>query len=92
VKARYGAWLTTAERDAMRRVLAACPDQTTPSADPPATPPAPAPVPSPPPGPATRYANCTAARAAGVTPILRGTPLYDANTHLDRDRDGVACE
>ncbi len=41
---------------------------------------------------ATRYANCTAARAAGVTPIRRGTALYDANRHLDRDGDGIACE
>ena len=38
------------------------------------------------------YANCTAARAAGVTPILRGTPDYAANPDLDRDHDGVACE
>ena len=38
------------------------------------------------------YANCTAARAAGVTPILRGTPDYAANPGLDRDHDGVACE
>jgi hypothetical protein len=38
------------------------------------------------------FANCTEARAAGVTPILRGTPLYDKNRKLDRDGDGVACE
>ena len=38
------------------------------------------------------YANCTAARAAGVTPILRGTPDYAANPKLDRDHDGVAGE
>ena len=38
------------------------------------------------------YANCAAARAAGVTPILRGTPDYTANPNLDRDHDGVACE
>ncbi|GAA3751720.1 excalibur calcium-binding domain-containing protein [Streptomyces tremellae] len=36
------------------------------------------------------YANCTAARAAGVTPLYRGQPGYD--NHLDRDGDGVACE
>ncbi|WP_046728798.1 excalibur calcium-binding domain-containing protein [Streptomyces humi] len=36
------------------------------------------------------YANCTAARAAGVTPLYRGDPGYDS--HLDRDGDGVACE
>lgn len=43
---------------------------------------------------ATRYANCTAARAAGVTPIRRDTnpTLYAANRHLDRDGDGIACE
>ena len=36
------------------------------------------------------YANCTDARAAGVTPLYRGEPGYrDA---LDRDHDGVACE
>lgn len=36
------------------------------------------------------YANCSAARAAGVTPIYRGQPGY--GTHLDRDNDGIACE
>lgn len=41
---------------------------------------------------ATRYATCAAAKAAGVTPLRRGTALYDANRHLDRDGDGVACE
>ncbi len=36
------------------------------------------------------FANCTEARAAGVAPLLRGTPGYrDA---LDRDGDGIACE
>ncbi|MFF7469001.1 excalibur calcium-binding domain-containing protein [Streptomyces sp. NPDC008092] len=41
-------------------------------------------------GGSTYYANCTAARAAGVTPLYRGEPGYDS--HLDRDGDGVACE
>lgn len=36
------------------------------------------------------YANCAAARAAGVTPLLRQQPGYRAA--LDRDGDGVACE
>lgn len=36
------------------------------------------------------YKNCSAARAAGVTPIYRGEPGYRAA--LDRDNDGVACE
>jgi hypothetical protein len=36
------------------------------------------------------YRNCSAARAAGAAPIYRGQPGYAE--HLDRDRDGVACE
>lgn len=36
------------------------------------------------------FANCAAARAAGVAPIRRGEPGYRAA--LDRDNDGVACE
>ena len=36
------------------------------------------------------YANCSEARAAGVTPLYRGDPGYAQ--HLDRDNDGVACE
>jgi hypothetical protein len=43
-------------------------------------------------GSSTRYQNCDAARAAGVTPIRAPSALYNANTHLDRDGDGVACE
>ncbi|BBY95917.1 calcium-binding protein [Mycobacterium gallinarum] len=38
----------------------------------------------------TYYKNCTAAREAGVTPILQGQDGYAE--HLDRDGDGVACE
>ncbi|MGH3902982.1 MAG: excalibur calcium-binding domain-containing protein [Pseudonocardiaceae bacterium] len=36
------------------------------------------------------YKNCTAAQAAGVTPLYAGDPGYASN--LDRDGDGVACE
>jgi endonuclease YncB( thermonuclease family) len=36
------------------------------------------------------YANCTAARAAGVAPIYVGEPGY--RPRLDRDGDGTACE
>ena len=50
---------------------------------------APAPAPEPAPA-ATYYPNCAAARAAGVAPIYEGQPGY--GTHLDRDRDGIACE
>jgi hypothetical protein len=36
------------------------------------------------------YRNCAAARAAGAAPLYAGQPGYSA--HLDRDRDGIACE
>jgi len=41
-----------------------------------------------------RFFNCTGARAVQVTPIRRDTnpDLYALNTHLDGDKDGVACE
>ena len=57
VKAKYGAWVTAAERDAIVRVLTTCPDEPVPASDSlpdatiaePSPPPAPAPVPVPPP-------------------------------------------
>ncbi len=59
--------------------------------------PAPAPAPAPAPVPVADlpladvyYKNCTAARAAGVTPLYMGDPGY--RTALDGDKDGVACE
>ncbi|MCL6729181.1 excalibur calcium-binding domain-containing protein [Sphingomonas hankyongi] len=36
------------------------------------------------------YHNCTAARAAGAAPVMRGDPGY--GPHLDRDNDGIGCE
>ena len=39
---------------------------------------------------ATYYANCSAARAAGAAPVMRGDPGYSPK--LDRDNDGVGCE
>ncbi|MEU6098405.1 excalibur calcium-binding domain-containing protein [Streptomyces sp. NPDC047079] len=41
-------------------------------------------------GSSVYYENCTAARAAGDTPLYAGDPGYRAG--LDRDSDGVACE
>lgn len=38
----------------------------------------------------TYYANCTAARSAGVAPIYSGQAGY--RSALDRDKDGIACE
>ncbi len=102
VKTKYRLWVTQAEKDAIGRVLATCPGQKLPAPGAPIpvtvtrTPPA---IPNHHTTSDTRrsraghvYANCTAARAAGVTPILRGTPDYAANPDLDRDHDGIACE
>ena len=36
------------------------------------------------------FKNCTAARAAGYSDMLRGEPGYASK--LDRDHDGIACE
>ena len=36
------------------------------------------------------FANCAAARAAGVAPLRRGDAGYRPG--LDRDSDGIACE
>jgi len=41
-------------------------------------------------GESVYYATCSAARAAGDTPLYVGEPGY--RPALDRDRDGVACE
>ncbi|WP_371133041.1 excalibur calcium-binding domain-containing protein [Hydrogenophaga sp.] len=41
-------------------------------------------------GPGASFSNCAQARAAGAAPLRRGEPGY--GPHLDRDRDGVACE
>lgn len=120
VKAEYGLWVTSAEHDAMARVLADCPDQQVPAregagapavaedaapaeeapAPEPAAEPEPAapvdPEPAPEPEPAAEaeaevfYKNCTAARAAGAAPLLRGEPGY--RSAMDGDDDGVACE
>jgi hypothetical protein len=105
VKLDYGLWMTQAEKNAVAAVLATCPTLPLPGgvatrlvAPAPAAAPVPAPLPAPvrapPPQPAPApgvvYANCAAARAAGVTPLHRGEPGY--STKLDRDHDGIACE
>jgi hypothetical protein len=96
VKARYDLWVTSAERDAIARVLASCPEQPLPSgtdgiavvpderrsAD---TTVAPGPTRSP-----GAFADCTQAREAGAAPLRRGEPGYDPS--MDGDGDGVACE
>jgi hypothetical protein len=106
VKVKYKVWVTSAERDAMVRVLSACPttkvhapgSAPTTAALPKTSTPKPttaAPKP-PPPAPTPKaptsvyYENCDAARAAGAAPVYRGDPGYAS--HLDRDGDGVGCE
>lgn len=82
VKLKYAVSVTKAERDAMLRVLGTCPSKRVTLAG------------KAPTGSSTArvFANCAAARAAGVAPIHRGTPLYAANERLDRNKDGVACQ
>ncbi|GAA4198030.1 DUF1524 domain-containing protein [Microbacterium oryzae] len=82
VKAAYGLWVVPAEKDAMARVLDACPDEPALAAS--AAPPSTAT------GPSAPYENCAAARADGAAPVRRGDDGY--GPHLDRDGDGVACE
>jgi hypothetical protein len=95
VKRKYGAWVTAAERDAMRRVLSRCPHERLPARGhlrlPRIAVPAAPPVSGSPPG-APVYENCDAVRAAGAAPLRRRTAAYAANRRLDRDRDGLACE
>ncbi|WP_246117329.1 GmrSD restriction endonuclease domain-containing protein [Cellulomonas composti] len=102
VKTAYGLWVTAAERDAIARVLATCPDEPLPAVvGPPAgsspgssgtTAPAdPSTSPSTDaPAGVVEFANCAAAWAAGAAPLHRGDPGYAAR--LDRDGDSVACE
>jgi hypothetical protein len=93
VKLKYRLAATASEQVAMRRVLDTCPSLPLPGGG--LTPisfvvHAPA-TPTHASG-ARHFASCAAARAAGVTPIRRGTKLYAANRGLDRDGDGIACE
>lgn len=87
VKAAYGLWVTTAERDAIERILTRCDtgdsDEHPPSAADDAPPTAHG-------GPAPYYVTCAAARSAGAAPLRAGSPGY--RTGLDGDGDGVACE
>jgi hypothetical protein len=92
VKRRYGAWVTRAERDAMRRVLGKCPGTPLPTERGVRVPTTSVPSPSAPGSKAPVYANCDAVRAAGAAPLRRGTAAYDANQRLDRDKDGLGCE
>jgi hypothetical protein len=105
VKAKYGLWVTPPEREAMARVLRACPDEPAPIGDAPILAPInpPEPRPEEPRAPAesspkpqsrasaANYGTCKAAKAAGAGPYVRGKdPEYAY--YQDRDGDGVVCE
>jgi hypothetical protein len=101
VKLKYNAWVTQAERDAIRRVLQSCPSEKLPQSGATRVPVVPdqrAPTPTPTPskdeplGRGRVFANCAEVRAAGLAPLVEGTADYRANPKLDRDKDGVACE
>lgn len=84
VKARYGLWVTQAEKDAMAQTLQGCVKPAGGSAPAGATSQqAPQEAPQP-------YVSCDQARAAGDAPLYRGNPRYTSK--LDGDGDGVACE
>ncbi len=98
VKGKYDLWLTSAERDAMARVLSGCPTEPLPvdgesawggtavmkavERDEP-------PEAAPDDGDAY-FANCREAWAAGKAPLRRGDAGYRSG--LDGDDDGIACE
>ncbi len=104
VKAKYHLWVTTAEHDAIERILTGCPTQKLPASKaialgggtvvtPKPAPPKPTPKTTTPPKPSTdpRFGTCKAAIAAGYGPYVRGKdPEYD--WYRDADHDGIVCE
>lgn len=97
VKAKWGLWVTQAEKDAIGAVLATCPEQplpadpgTVPVPGPTVTAPGEAPAEVSEPPVEEPYVNCAAARAAGAAPVHAGQPGY--GPHLDADGDGVGCQ
>jgi hypothetical protein len=77
-------------RTAAPAPAAPAPAAPAPVAPAPAAPAPVAPAPVAPAPAAAYYANCDAAKAAGVAPIMAGQPGY--RTALDRDHDGIACD
>lgn len=106
VKVKYDLWVTSAEREAIVRILETCLTQTLPTATeiplgggtvetPARTTTAPAPT-APAPTKTSRsldprFDTCKAAKAQGYGPYDRGTdPEYD--WYRDADSDGIVCE
>ena len=101
VKHRYGLWVTAAERDAMVRVLTACPGQALPKAGAIALGGGreqAAPTPASPPRPSLHLGRHRPAvrhlprgQRGRLRPLPKGRrPEYD--WYQDRDHDGLACE
>lgn len=102
VKAKYGLWVTAAEREAMARVLKTCPDEPVPTSEAPVRrpesgrsrgPKSEARAEQPAKGRAIdpNYGTCKEAKAHGAGPYYRGRdPEYEY--YQDRDGDGVVCE
>ena len=98
VKAKFGLWVTPAERDAVARLLSTCRELVAPSGGNPTTAPvrasAPrstAPAPSSGGGTDPRFGTCKEAKANGYGPYYRGRDAeYD--WYRDGDSDGVVCE
>jgi hypothetical protein len=104
VKAKYGLWVTTAERDAIRRVLDTCPDSRAPQSTTPTlapsgfqepsavtTKPEPTKDDAPVGGTDPQFGSCREAIEAGFGPYRRGADAeYD--WYRDGDGDGIVCE
>lgn len=102
VKATYGLWVTSAEKDAMATVLADCPGQVLPTGQTATTADGvdttstqssdPVPVPAPAQtGMDPQFSSCAKAKAAGYGPYVAGV---DSEYHWygDGDNDGINCE
>jgi hypothetical protein len=103
VKAKFGLWVTPAERDAIRRVLSRCPGQPAPTGGNPTMAPFDAPVTrttatatpmsagTTAAGTDPRFSTCAAAKAAVYGPYRQGIdPEYA--WYRDADHDGIVCE
>lgn len=98
VKAKYGLWVTSAEKNAMKTILKKCPKQkvatsgafvTKPKVTTPTTP-APKPTPVAPSKLDPKFSSCKEAKSKGYGPYKRGSTEY--TWYRDGDGDGVVCE
>jgi hypothetical protein len=85
VKAKYGAWVTAAERDAIARVLSRCPGEPLPSSDAPVEATAPAAAPAPVPAPATTPDPVQMPAASSCDPAYPGVCIPPPSQAGDLD-------